>query len=329
MQNQFSLYWIPSFGIRYMMGTDGMSFPLIALTALVSLLAMATSWPITKHEKAYCILFLLLETGMLGVFLCARLLPVLRVLGSDAAADVLPDRRLGRPAQGICGDQVLPVHAARQRVHADRDSDALLRQRLAQADRRATHCHRRRELRPPTLRRSRTDAQAIRSATTPQHTFNILALQQIGQHTESPFNDQATRRQIARSGGRSCCCSSALRSRCPACRCTRGCPMRTSKRPTPISMILAGVLLKMGGYGIIRICYPICPDAGYDLAYARLRRGRREHGLRRVRRAGPDRFQATGRLQLGQPHGLRRARHRRLERGRPATATIPTTGRWA
>ena len=32
-------------------------------------------------------------------------------------------------------------------------------------------------------------------------------------------------------------------------------------------MILAGVLLKMGGYGIIRICYPICPDAGYDLAY--------------------------------------------------------------
>ena len=37
--------------------------------------------------------------------------------------------------------------------------------------------------------------------------------------------------------------------------------------PTPISMILAGVLLKLGGYGIIRICYPICPQAGYDLAY--------------------------------------------------------------
>ncbi|MCG8436415.1 MAG: NADH-quinone oxidoreductase subunit M, partial [Gammaproteobacteria bacterium] len=37
--------------------------------------------------------------------------------------------------------------------------------------------------------------------------------------------------------------------------------------PTPISMILAGILLKMGGYGIIRICYPICPEAGYNLAW--------------------------------------------------------------
>ena len=60
----------------------------------------------------------------------ARFLPVLRVLGSHAAADVLPDRHLGRPAQGIRGDQVLPVHAVRQRADADRHPDAVLQQRL-------------------------------------------------------------------------------------------------------------------------------------------------------------------------------------------------------
>jgi len=37
--------------------------------------------------------------------------------------------------------------------------------------------------------------------------------------------------------------------------------------PTPISMILAGVLLKMGGYGFLRLCYPIFPTGGTFWAY--------------------------------------------------------------
>ena len=69
MQKVFSISWIPSFNIWYFMGVDGISFPLVLLTSFVTMLSMAASWPIHKHVKAYCMLFLLLETGMLGVFL--------------------------------------------------------------------------------------------------------------------------------------------------------------------------------------------------------------------------------------------------------------------
>ncbi|MEK6235347.1 MAG: proton-conducting transporter membrane subunit, partial [Planctomycetales bacterium] len=69
MQQEFALSWIPSFDIYYYMGLDGISLPLVVLTAGVSLLAMVTSWTIDKNPKIYCILFLLLVTGMLGVFM--------------------------------------------------------------------------------------------------------------------------------------------------------------------------------------------------------------------------------------------------------------------
>src|SRR5262249_46749485 len=68
LQDSFNHSWIPSFQIDYFMGLDGISFPLFVLTAFVSLLAMGASWSITKYVKGYCVLFLLLETGMLGVF---------------------------------------------------------------------------------------------------------------------------------------------------------------------------------------------------------------------------------------------------------------------
>ena len=69
MQDVFSAPWIPSFGIQYLMGLDGISFPLVVLTTFLSILAFIASWSITKHVKAFCILYLLLETGMIGVFM--------------------------------------------------------------------------------------------------------------------------------------------------------------------------------------------------------------------------------------------------------------------
>jgi NADH-quinone oxidoreductase subunit M len=69
MQGMVRHDWIPSWDVYYFLGFDGISFPLVLLTSFLCVLAMGASWPITKHVKGYCILFLLLETGMLGVFL--------------------------------------------------------------------------------------------------------------------------------------------------------------------------------------------------------------------------------------------------------------------
>ncbi|MDR7484862.1 MAG: NADH-quinone oxidoreductase subunit M [Armatimonadota bacterium] len=60
--------WIPGIGIYYHLGIDGLSLPLIILTTLLSLVSIVYSWRIDLRLKEYLFLFLLLETGMLGVF---------------------------------------------------------------------------------------------------------------------------------------------------------------------------------------------------------------------------------------------------------------------
>ncbi len=62
--------WIPSLGITYFLGTDGIGFPLAFLTALMSFVATVAAWGMIKQkERAFFALLLLLETGMMGVFL--------------------------------------------------------------------------------------------------------------------------------------------------------------------------------------------------------------------------------------------------------------------
>ncbi|MFQ5341206.1 MAG: NuoM family protein, partial [Anaerolineae bacterium] len=61
--------WIPSIGVAYHMGVDGFSVPLIFLTTLLATISLGYSYMnIHTRVKEYFALFLLLEMGMLGVF---------------------------------------------------------------------------------------------------------------------------------------------------------------------------------------------------------------------------------------------------------------------
>ncbi|NQV16730.1 NADH-quinone oxidoreductase subunit M, partial [bacterium] len=60
--------WIPAFNIEYFLGIDGLSAPMVLLTSLLSFLAVFSSWNIDKAHKGYFALFLLLDAGMMGVF---------------------------------------------------------------------------------------------------------------------------------------------------------------------------------------------------------------------------------------------------------------------
>ncbi len=60
--------WIPSLNIQYYMGVDGISIPMLFLTGLLSTLSLLASFGINNRVKEYFAFFLLLEAGMMGVF---------------------------------------------------------------------------------------------------------------------------------------------------------------------------------------------------------------------------------------------------------------------
>ena len=61
--------WIEQFNIYWRLGIDGFSLPMVILTGLLFLLCVLSSWTIEKNVKSYFALFLMLEASVLGVFL--------------------------------------------------------------------------------------------------------------------------------------------------------------------------------------------------------------------------------------------------------------------
>ena len=73
-QSVIDLPWIPSWGIRFTIGVDGIAVMMVLLTTFIMLLAVGGSWTsIRARTHSYYALLLVLTTGMLGVFLALDL----------------------------------------------------------------------------------------------------------------------------------------------------------------------------------------------------------------------------------------------------------------
>ena len=72
--------WVPSIGINYIMGVDGLSATLVLLTAIVGLGGVLISWSIDDRPREFYAFFMLLVAGVQGVFVGGRRLFALLLL---------------------------------------------------------------------------------------------------------------------------------------------------------------------------------------------------------------------------------------------------------
>ncbi len=65
--------WVPSLGISYTLGVDGLSAPMVLLTGLVAVAGVLISWRIEDRTREFMAFFMLLVSGVLGVFVAVDL----------------------------------------------------------------------------------------------------------------------------------------------------------------------------------------------------------------------------------------------------------------
>jgi len=208
--------WIKTFNIQYFMGIDGLSMPMILLTALLSFIGVFASWNTEKAVKGYFALFLFLDAGMMGVFVSldffmffifweVMLLPMYFLIG-------------------MWGGPRREYAAIKFFLYTFAGSILMLLAMLA-----------------------------LYFAAEP-HTFNMLTLMQSGYgHTFQIVVFLALFIGFA--------------IKVPIFPFHTWLPLAHVEAPTAISVILAGVLLKMGTYGLLRISFPILPEGTVWFAF--------------------------------------------------------------
>ena len=254
---------IDQFNIEYFLGADGISMPLILLTTVLFFLSMIASWNIAKYVRGYCMLFLILETGVLGSFIAldfflfyifweVMLLPMYFLIGVWGG----PRREYAAMKfflYTLLGSVFILI--AMLGFYFTDVRDFVPRDRVTEAVSKLTKNYQKAD---PKL----SEAEAIKKArnNAEVHSFDLIVLAKAGKTALHFMNDydkekkghrqetgegiaglpekmwrigfkQSFFSEVKRSSIRcSCCCSSASPSRCRSFRSTPGCRTPTSRR---------------------------------------------------------------------------------------------------
>ncbi len=209
---------------NYHLGVDGISFPLIILTALLSVLSIIASFSITMRLKEYMSWFLLMMVGMFGTF---------------TALDYL--------LFYVFWELILvPMYFLIAIWGGPRKEYAALKFFLF------------------TLFGSLflLIGIIVLYFVTGQQTFDIIQLQQLAPQYLGKASAYGT--QVLLFG----CFFLSFAIKVPIFPFHTWLPDAHVEAPTAVSVILAGVLLKMGTYGFFRMSFPTFPEATYNLAPA-------------------------------------------------------------
>ncbi len=208
--------WVPSLGVSYFLGVDGLNLPMVVLTALLTFLAVLASWRIELRPKEYFAILLLLETGVLGVFTALDL--ALFFLFWEV--ELIPMYLL----IGIWGGPRREYAAIKFVIYTLLGSAMML-----------------------------VGILALYFRTPAPHTFDMLAMSQM--RFEPVFASVVFLFLFF-----------GFAVKLPVFPFHTWLPDAHVEAPTAVSVLLAGVLLKMGAYGMLRINVGILPDAAKQYA---------------------------------------------------------------
>jgi NADH-quinone oxidoreductase subunit M len=275
--------WIPLIGARYQMGVDGLALVLVMLTTLLGVVSVICSWAYIREkgrEKEYYIMMLLLQSGMIGAFVAAdlflffifwevMLVPMYFLIGIWGGKNrlysaikfflytlvgsvvmllavlklyfIFPDVVKAQRAAVEATARLNAASSVMEPARASEVNDGMLRL-VENAMRRVDGRDETNRPLPPSYVRS---------------SFNIAALTAIGPHIKTVYSLGLVIWLFIGFG-----LSFAIKV--PMFPFHTWLPDAHYDAPTAGSVILAGVLLKMGTYGFMRFSLPIFPDAAKD-----------------------------------------------------------------